>query len=352
MSEADDDYEVGEIARAWLVKMRGDDAGSLRAEFEAWLAAAPAHRAAYDRIARAMDGARVLKTSYRHGSAQAALRQRGSPRRWLSWGAAAAATALFLVAIGAGGAPLPAPLGAGPTARAAEPLITRRGEIRTFRLADGSTATLDTDSRLEIDFSDHVRRVRLAKGRVRLAVAADTRPLEAAAGAAMVRTRAGAFDLDLGAAGEAHVLLLRGTADISAAFANGRSGDAARPLALGERLVYRADRSAPPRPSGAAHRVAADTAAADWPNGWAEYRSIALGSLVAEANRYAHRPIIVEERAVAALAVSGRFQLTEPDHVARRLTSLFDLELSEEADGLHLEKRQKTPPQRNFSDPD
>ena len=58
MSEADGDYEVGEIARAWLVKMRGDDASSLRAEFEAWLTAAPAHRAAYDRIARAMDGAR------------------------------------------------------------------------------------------------------------------------------------------------------------------------------------------------------------------------------------------------------------------------------------------------------
>ena len=334
MTKAEDDFEVGEIARAWLVKMRGDDARSLRAEFEAWLAAAPAHRAAYDRIARAMDGARLLKTSPRHGSVHAPTRQRGLARRWLSWSAVATAAALVLIAIGAGGAPLPAQFGAGSTARAAEQLVTRRGEIRTFRLADGSTATLDTDSRVEIEFSDNFRRVRSARGRVRLSVAADPRPLGAAAGTAAVRTREGALDLDLGAAGEARVLLLRGRADVAAVFASRRGGGARRPLALGERLVYPVDRSARPRRASAA-----DPGAADWPNGWAEYRSIALGSLVAEANRYAHRPIIVDERAVAELAVSGRFQLTETAGVARRLASLFDLEVSDETDGLHLQKR-------------
>ncbi len=334
MSKAGGDFDVGEIAQAWLVKMRGDDASALRPEFEAWLAAAPAHRTAYDRIARAVAGASVLKTSRRYGSAQAAQRHKGTTRRWSSWGAAVTAAALLLVAFGASGIPLPGQLAAGPSARAAEPLITRRGEIRTFRLEDGSTATLDTDSRLDIAFSNHVRRVRLVKGRVRLSVARDARPLEAEAGPAMVRTREGAFDLDLGPAGRAEVLLLRGKADMTATFAERLGGQPPRALALGQRLQYPSDRTMLPRKVGAIGK-----AAPEWPGGWAEYRSIELGSLVEEANRYAHRPIIVDEPAIAALAVSGRFQLTETEGLARRLARLFDLSVSDNVDGLHLRKR-------------
>ncbi|MBK6413883.1 DUF4880 domain-containing protein [Sphingopyxis sp.] len=94
MPKAEDDFEVGEIARAWLVKMRGDDARSLRAEFEAWLAAAPAHRAAYDRIARAhgrrpaaqdLAPATGRCTHRRQRGLAALVMERGchgGPRRW------------------------------------------------------------------------------------------------------------------------------------------------------------------------------------------------------------------------------------------------------------------------------
>src|SRR3546814_4860922 len=84
----------------------------------------------------------------------------GRVRGWLPWGAAATAIALLIVAFGAGGASLPGQPGSASTARAAEPLITQRGEIRTFRLADGSRATLDTDSRLDVAFGDGDRSVR------------------------------------------------------------------------------------------------------------------------------------------------------------------------------------------------
>src|SRR3546814_20705518 len=90
--------------------------------------------------------------------------------------------AVHIVAIGAGGASLPGQPVSAATARAAEPLITQRGEIRTFRLADGSRATLDTDSRLDVAFGDGDRSVRLVKGRVRLSIAKPAIPLHINAG--------------------------------------------------------------------------------------------------------------------------------------------------------------------------
>src|SRR3546814_2798572 len=72
-------------------------------------------------------------------------------RHWLMWGtAAAAAVAVLMIAFGAGGAPLP---GQSMSALAAEPLVTQRGEIRSFRLSDGTNATLDTDSRVEVSMT-------------------------------------------------------------------------------------------------------------------------------------------------------------------------------------------------------
>ena len=45
-------YPVDEVAQAWLIKMRGEDAGALRGEFEAWLLASADHGEAYRRAER------------------------------------------------------------------------------------------------------------------------------------------------------------------------------------------------------------------------------------------------------------------------------------------------------------
>lgn len=200
MSQNQDDYPVDQVAHAWLVKMRSDNAGALRSEFDEWLASSPAHKAAYDRIAKNLAVSAMLKTSSRHGAAQAEQRRGRRPRarRWLSVGAVAAAIAVLLVAFGAGGAPLHGPFGDGPlAARAAEPLITQRGEIRSFRFADGSTAVLDTDSRVEVSLAKAVRHLRLAKGRIRLSVTGEGQPLRVEAGDAVMTARDAALDVGL-----------------------------------------------------------------------------------------------------------------------------------------------------------
>lgn len=336
MSDESDDYPVDTVAHAWLVKMRGGDAEALRGEFEAWLSASPDHKAAYDRITRKLAASAILKSSPRHGAAQAGQRSGPRPavRRWLSAGAVIAAAAIVFVAFGAGGAPLPGSFGNGPlAARAAEPLVTRRGEIRSFRFADGSTAVLDTDSRVEVSLAKAVRHLRLAKGRVRLSVTGKGQPLRVEAGDAVMTTRDAALDVGLGMDGELHVRLLRGKADIQFADVPEMGAGRAEILPPGKSVIY--------GPGGKEQPTASTVQdnAREWPTGWAEYRSIRLDRLIAEVNRYAVRPIILDDAATARLEASGRFRISQPETLADRLALLFDLEITKRADGIHLRHR-------------
>ncbi len=321
------DYPVDEVARAWLIKMRGEDAEALRGEFDAWLSASPDHRDAYHRAERRMSALALLKTSQRHGASHAGAR-RGRVRGWLPWGAAATALALLIVAIGAGGTSLPGQPGRGSVARAAEPLVTQRGEIRTFRLADGSSATLDTDSRLDVTIGTGARSVRLVKGRVRLAVARQEVPLHIEAGQGRATANDAEIDLSVDEAGTVTAALRRGTAKLR----TGARAEPATALSRGAPLTYQ----------GNGRRLAIAQASQipeSWPDGWAEYRSIRLDRLVAEANRYAVLPIMIDDPAIAALEVSGRFHISQTERFADRIAGLFGLSLVSEADAIHLRRR-------------
>ncbi len=322
------DYPVDEVANAWLIKMRGEDADALRAEFEAWLRASADHGEAYRRAERRMAALAVLKTSQRHGTSHADARQ-GRLRGWVPWGAAATAIALLIVVIGAGGASLPGQPGSASIARAAEPLITQRGEIRTFRLADGSSATLDTDSRLDVAFGDGDRSVRLIKGRVRLSIAKQDIPLQIEAGRGTTIANDAEIDLSLDEAGTVSAALRRGKAELRAVAKSGL----ATALSHGKTLTYRRD-----------GKLNVDVAQASdipasWPEGWAEHRSIRLDELVAEANRYAVIPIMIDDKASAGLEVSGRFHLSETDAFVKRVSILFGLKVERTADAIHLRRR-------------
>jgi len=185
------DDAIDDAARAWLIRMRGSDAPQLRHEFETWHNADPAHQAAYERAEAIMAQSAILKGSVRHGLYRKSPPALARPfmRRWLTAGALAAATVMLFLAISAGGTSLSGPYGQNPMAAwAAEPLVTRHGEIRSFHLDDGSVVTLDTDSRLDVALTDNARIVKLARGRARLQIATDVRPFRILAGSGQVTT--------------------------------------------------------------------------------------------------------------------------------------------------------------------
>jgi transmembrane sensor len=252
--------------------------------------------------------------------------------------AAAALAATVALTLGIGTKLVPASLA--PSARAAT-YETGHGAIRRFTLDDGSALTLDSDSRVEVTMDSGERRARLLHGRARLAAARDRRPFSIVAGAGVAGAgRQVAFDgvIDIGIGEDRSVdLRLRsGTGELKAGGEDSDPEVAAVPLPIDQQVVFPAVGAAAPKVVAA---PVADTRA--WPSGLVDYREITLDALTRDANRYARRPIVLDDPTLAMLTVSGRFQLTDSKRLAGRLGEVFDLIVSRRADGIHLGRRRK-----------
>src|SRR3546814_10318219 len=133
-------------------------------------------------------------------------------------------------------------------------------DLPPSRLAIGSSATLDTDSRLDVAFGDGDRSVRLVKGRVRLSIAKQAIPLHIDAGRGAAIANDAEIDLSLDEAGTVSAALRRGEADVRA---DAKTGTATA-LSQGKTLTYRRD----------GNLQLSTTQASDipenWPEGWAE----------------------------------------------------------------------------------
>ena len=309
--------------------MRGEVTEQLQEEFEQWLAASPRHRHAYNRYSRVMAQAEVLKSSGQTSGATTAKLVTRPSKRWMMVGAAAAAVIVFAITISAGGTPIP---GSGMvlSAHAAEPLVTKRGEIRSFELEDGSTATLDSDTRIEVSISPDTRYVRVAQGRARVRVVNNARPFRLAAGQGIVTTNEGIVDVRISDDRQVVVELISGKADLASVSRAASAAAAPQSLRTRTALQYRAD-------DQRVHSTARNSVnSADWPSGWTEHRSIPLDQLISEANRYASLPIVVEDPKIAKRYVSGRFKISDTEIFLKRIADLLDLTIHRRPDGIYL----------------
>lgn len=325
-----DDALPKDDALTWSIRMRGEVTEALQGEFEQWLAESPRHRQAYDRYSRVMSQAEILKSPGQTDEANSAKLTRRASKRWLMVGAAAAAVIVFAITISAGGTPIPGS-GVVLSAHAAEPLVTERGEIRSFELEDGSTATLDSDTRIEVSISPDTRYVRVAQGRARVKVVNDVRPFRLAAGQGIVTTNEGVVDVMINDDREVMVELISGKADLASTTRVVPAATPPRPLQGGTEVLYRAD-DKQVRPTARKSRKSS----LQWPSGWAVHRSIALNELISEANRYAPVPIIVEDPILGKRKISGRFKINETEMFLKHVAGLFDLTIHQRPDGVYL----------------
>lgn len=319
--------QIEDEAIEWFVKMRGEDAAQLRGAFEDWLGQAPEHRCAYEWAEAHFGQAEWLKQSKR-------LSRWGlfRPRTWLATGVATAAVIALAVALRPADEIVPA--APGPlSARTDNPLKTRHGEIRTYSLSDGSKVTLDSDSRVEVAMSEAERRLRLRHGAARFAVASDPRPFVVEAGSGTVEARQAVFDVGYGGREEVLVHLMSGQADIRAVARQAVYTVPVRPLLAEQPVRYPVGtfRPEPAIDTGVDRR--------DWPEGWVEYRSVPLDVLIADANRYADRPIVIDDAETGNLRASGRFKLTDTETFVSRIAEVFHLKVSSKPDSIHIRKR-------------
>src|SRR5688572_11221095 len=158
-------------AAAWIARLQRADLGeSDGLEFDAWLDAGPANRAAYTEalaVWQAFDAPAVAETldAQDAWARRSAAKRGGTTRRWLVGGMGMAAAAALAVAV--------APdLLFQPTT---EVYVTGKGEHRRVALADGSIVDLNAESRLTVTLGRDGRRVEMQDGEAIFDVAHDVR---------------------------------------------------------------------------------------------------------------------------------------------------------------------------------
>jgi transmembrane sensor len=323
---------VEDQAIAWLVRLSADDAGAgdWRAH-EAWLAADPAHPAAFDRIEALWfelgEQAETLKQGLDAADAGGVViplrpRPRPEPRRPVrAYWAAAAALALMV-----GGGGLYAALKASPATYQTAP-----GQIRRIDLADGSRIDLNGASRLAVRFDRSARRVTMADAEALFDVAKDpARPFLITAGRERIRVVGTAFDV-ASHAGQVTVTVRRGVVEVGRAGADGALGEVSR-VPAGFQLIRRDGEAA------ALIRAVDPNDAAAWRERRLVYHGQTLASVADDLGRAFARPIAVRGPA-RALPFSGVLVLDDEDAVVRRLQAFLPLEVDRSGDGIVLSSR-------------
>lgn len=301
------------VAQAWFVRLADGDAGDAEhARFRAWLAAAPEHRAAWERTCRLwsrLDGlAPALQGRAAEVAAAAPLPAgpRLSRRRWLAGAVAAAAVAV------AGGA----------WVRDNHLLADRRtatGERRAVTLADGSAVELGSASALSVEFTERQRKVVLHAGEAFFRVAADpVRPFVVAAGDGETRALGTAFNVRHGAAA-IEVTVTEHAVAVSL------GGGEAIAVGAGQQVRYADGRLGDVR--------AVDTAAAlAWRQDRLVFHEAPLGEVVADLGR--HRPgrIVITDAAVARIPVTGSFRTDRTDDALRTVAQTLPVDVTRVTD--------------------
>ena len=201
------------------------------------------------------------------------------------------------------------------------------GEIRTDTLEDGTEITLNTDTQLQVSYSDTERRVALIRGQALFAVASEPRPFTVTAAGSETRAHGTLFEIFLGPEAVA-VTLIEGSVSVTpqgagatrgqgAGMPPGDTGIATR-LGPGERLPLR---------GGAIEsltQVDTDQALA-WRSGMLQFRDVTLEEAVAEVNRYSDIRIRVQDKALGQERLSGTFPAGEPEAFATSLELFLPL---------------------------
>lgn len=291
-----------------------------------WLAADPRHGEALE---AAEQGWRAFDDVAGHEVLDAMRAHARAPRPKRSfWPPAAAIAAVLVAAIALTAVLRPSlmPRTPGADAPAAVTYASARGEVREVQLADGSKMTLDADSTAVVVLAHDRRSVSLDRGRAYFDVASDkARPFAVAAAGREVVAVGTRFDVNRLSQGLV-VTLLEGRVVV------GKPGSDAPPISLnpGQRFVEQDGRSSVQMiPLDGEDAIA-------WRTGVARFDDETLAEAIVEMNRYAAKPIVIRDRNVAALRVSGRFKANDTDRFVDTVAELHGLRVERGAEGLEL----------------
>lgn len=298
-------------AALWAARLEGGTlAAADRNALDAWLAAAPIHRALLSGYCQFSADLEVQLPALVAAGRVAMPAPTASRRLW-SW------PLLTASALGAAAAVAFTLWFASPSA-APFALATAAAQRQAFTLADGTRVELNARSSLQVAFTGSERRVRLAGGEACFTVSKDaSRPFIVETPAGSVRVTGTVFNVLAESPAALDVTVVVGSVAVRPGAASG--GDAAAPTALvaGDRLTARATTGVVVRRLS----PAALAAVLAWREGRVVFEDVPLSEALARFAHY-HGVGISASPAAAALRISSRFNLDDLDGFFATLAEL------------------------------
>jgi transmembrane sensor len=304
---------VQDEALRWFIELQAADGDlSLRRAFDAWLAQDRRHADAFAQVAKLWGSAEFEQAAAGHapgarGSAgradlasfAAERRRLPASRSWVRRTAALAAVLLLAVA---------AAHFSGLLLYVWADHVTATGEQRRVELPDGSTVLLNSGSAIALDFDENRRAVRLIEGEAFFDVVPNAdRPFHVTGRFAEVEVTGTAFAVR--AVGEAdNIALQHGSVSVQP-----RSSHA-RAVTLLPRHAVAVSATA----TGDVDAIDPDYAFA-WLEGRIRFRDRRLGDVLDELRRYHRGIIVVANRRIGEIRVSGNYRLDDPALVVASL---------------------------------
>lgn len=185
---------------------------------------------------------------------------------------------------------------------------TPRGGIRMVPLDDGSTATLNTDTVIDIAYDERSRRVTLRRGEALFTVAKDAgRPFLVEANGVVVRAIGTSFSVRTVADNTVDIVMREGVVDVR----RGSDGATSR---MGAQTRMRVDTRSGLRVQPVSAE-AVDRALA-WKAGQIDLNGLTMAQAVQEFARYSDRRITIDTPRIAAMKVTGLYSASDPDGFA------------------------------------
>jgi transmembrane sensor len=324
MSGARDNEPTGKAAdeaARWFTRLQ--DEAATRDDwlaFETWLAASPAHAAAYERL-------EALWVDLDNDDARAALNppvslaeRRLSRRGWLAAGGALAAGLAAAVVIGVE-IPREAP---------AQVYATAPGQTRDLALADGTRVRLNAGSRLAVRLERRARHVEMAEGEAAFDVTHDPdRPFLIEVADREVRVVGTEFNLRH-RAGHVALTVRRGVVEVRPA---GKPHAAPVRVAAGHRLTHHV------QAGNSVLSTEPPDAAFAWTEGRLVYTDAPLSEVAADLSRSLGAPVRVADPATGAVRFTGVLVLDDKPTVLRRLAAFAPVRIDQTPDAAIIRRR-------------
>ncbi len=207
---------------------------------------------------------------------------------------------------------------------------TMRGEQRAVQLADGSRLELNTGTTVEVRYTDDKRLLTLVQGQAYFTVASDpNRPFSVSLGNSVVNALGTAFEV-YKKRSEVQVTLVDGSVEVTSVIAAEQGAGWRQKLVPGEQIIYTS------KPTGSNSLkvqkvdIKRETA---WRQGKLDFNNITLAEAVQEFGRYAASPIVIEDKKLNGLKISGVFNVGDTETALLALESGFGIMVERDDSG-------------------